>query len=366
MTRMRLSPNLGSRSSHAVVGDVNQRLHCESQRGATVPRASRRWKPVPRRAWVIWGLTALVLTPAGCHRPVARHSAACPSGERGRILLLPGISNTSGELAGLSLLLEKEFPDRDVDVRPWGPPMLLFSNLSGYEENLRRARGLAEELTAYRLAHPDRTLDVLGYSGGGAMACFVVASLPERVRVDRLVLVAPAISRQYPLETAVLPKVRDFTVVFTSPYDPLVGAGTRVFGTMDRRNAASAGSLGFPIEDDKLVQVRWEPKMLTDGHFGGHLDYLSLAWQRKYLLPAFDHRSPLERLSGIPARSTPYDAGSAVGEVDQADAETAGGAVAVPESAMGLSRTGEDRMHSHRATPSRSAPAQSIHATPPR
>ena len=257
-----------------------------------------------RRDWCGRGaaLSTLVLCVAGCHRPLARTGSDPVSTERGRILLLPGISNTSAELAGLSSLLKDAHPDRVVDVRPWGPVMFLFSNLSDYEQNLRKARALAEELAAYRLAYPDRSLDVLGYSGGGAMACFVVASLPEGVRVDRLVLVAPAISRQYPLETSVLPKVRDFAVVFTSPYDPLVGAGTRVFGTMDRRNSVSAGSSGFPIEDERLVQVHWDPKMLVDGHFGGHLDYLSPAWQRKYLLPAFDHRSSLERVSGIEAR----------------------------------------------------------------
>lgn len=250
-------------------------------------------------------LATLVLCVSGCHRPLARTGADSVSAERGRILMLPGISNTSAELAGLSSLLNDAYPDQVVDVRPWGPVMFLFSNLSDYEQNLRKAKALAEELAAYRLAHPGRSLDVLGYSGGGAMACFVVASLPEGVQVDRLVLVAPAISRQYPLETSVLPKVKDFAVVFTSAYDPLVGAGTRVFGTMDRRNSASAGSSGFPIEDEKLVQVHWDPKMLVDGHFGGHLDYLSPAWQRKYLLPAFDHRSSLERLSGVDVPDVP-------------------------------------------------------------
>lgn len=267
----------------------------------------------------------MTVVPA-CHRPAARAGTEADRAERGRILLLPGISNTSAELAGLSSLLRDAYPDRSVDVRPWGPVMFLFSNLSDYEQNLRKAKELAEELAAYRSAHPDRSVDVLGYSGGGAMACFVVASLPEGIQVDRLALVAPAISRQYPLETSVLPKVRDFAVIFTSALDPLVGAGTRVFGTMDRRKSASAGSSGFPIEDEKLVQVRWDPKMVGDGHFGGHLDYLSPAWQRKYLLPAFDRRTSLERMIGV--RATPAQPPSSARSNAAAHAEGESGAVA--------------------------------------
>ncbi len=72
-------------------------------------------------------------------------------------------------------------------------------------------------------------------------------------------------------------------VVFWSPLDLVIlGAGTWLFGTIDRVRSFSAGLVGFsvpgPDEPDeerphqygKLRQVRWNPRMAGLGHLGGH------------------------------------------------------------------------------------------------
>jgi hypothetical protein len=115
--------------------------------------------------------------------------------------------------------------------------------------------------------------------------------------VERVVLLAPALSPAYDL-TRALRAVRREIVVFWSPLDIIIlGAGTRVFGTMDRVRSVGAGLVGFRVpasksadagqhrEYDKLRQIRWSPRMVTSGNFGGHMGPDSPFFLRKYVVP---------------------------------------------------------------------------------
>ena len=116
--------------------------------------------------------------------------------------------------------------------------------------------------------------------------------------VERVVLLAPALSPGYDL-TAALRAVRREIVVFWSPLDLIVlGAGTRVFGTIDRVKTVGAGLVGFRVprrsmpptrlrsrEYGKLRQVRWHPRMAASGNFGGHMGPDSPFFLRKYVVP---------------------------------------------------------------------------------
>jgi hypothetical protein len=120
------------------------------------------------------------------------------------------------------------------------------------------------------------------------MATLVTAALPADVVIDRLVLVAPAISPDYPIVSAVLPHVREFAVNYSSVRDLQVGWGTRTFGTIDRVNTASAGAVGFAARDERLLEYPWSAADEPFGHAGNHLAYLNRRWQAAKLLPALD------------------------------------------------------------------------------
>ena len=107
------------------------------------------------------------------------------------------------------------------------------------------------------------------------MVTLVTSALPADVSIDRLVLVAPAISPDYPVASAVLPHVREFVVNYASERDLQVGWGTRTFGTIDRKNTASAGAIGFAVEDERLLQYHWSAADVPFGHAGNHLAYLN-------------------------------------------------------------------------------------------
>ena len=85
-------------------------------------------------------------------------------------------------------------------------------------------------------------------------------------------------------------------VVFWSPFDVLIlGAGTWVFGTVDRVRSVAAGLVGFQVPADlndsdqaqyqKLRQIRWTREMVAAGNFGGHAGTDNPAFLRKYVVP---------------------------------------------------------------------------------
>jgi pimeloyl-ACP methyl ester carboxylesterase len=211
--------------------------------------------------------------------------ASEPNPPPGRVVLFTGVGNLVSNLHGLRGLIEEAHPHWEVDLRAWGPMLRGIGNLEAYERNRATARARADELAAYRRAHPDARITVVGYSGGGGMAVFTVEALPDDVHIDRLILIAPAISPDYPLDELIFPKVKELVVNFASKRDLQVGWGTKTFGTMDRVKTYSAGYSGFTTRHRKLVQIHWSEAMQTTGHAGNHLGYLVPAWQQRYLMP---------------------------------------------------------------------------------
>jgi pimeloyl-ACP methyl ester carboxylesterase len=213
---------------------------------------------------------------------------ALPSAAAGRVLVMPGVGNTTFHLAGFIAAIEAQLPRFAVEVRAWGEPFMTIRNLRAHERNVATAESIAAEIADWRRANPAAPFYLVGYSGGGGMAALVAAALPDDVSIDRLVLIAPAISPDYPLERTVLPHVREFVVNFASERDIQVGWGTRAFGTIDRKHTASAGAVGFTESDSRLLQYLWSAADEPFGHAGNHMAYLNPRWQAAKLLPALD------------------------------------------------------------------------------
>src|SRR5262249_41202816 len=132
---------------------------------------------------------------------------------------------------------------------------------------------------------------------GGSGVVVKALELLDDGSVERVVLLAPALSPGYDLARA-LRAVRRELVVFWSPLDMLIlGAGTRLFGTIDRIKTVAAGMVSFrvpgPDEPDrgrirqyaKLRQVRWRLEMATTLYFGGHIGPDCPLFLRKYVIP---------------------------------------------------------------------------------
>jgi pimeloyl-ACP methyl ester carboxylesterase len=251
---------------------------------------------MPNRARsVLRALALLVLCAAAPAADVTAHRWDCgpalataASPAQGRLLILPGVGNTRFHLAGFVAAAQGQLPGFDVEVRPWGVPFMTIHNLRAHERNTATAAAIAAEIATWRRTNPEAPFYLVGYSGGGGMATLVTAALPEDVAIDRLVLVAPAISPEYPLATDVLPHVREYVVNYASERDLQVGWGTRTFGTIDRKQTLSAGAIGFAATHERLLEYHWSAADAPFGHAGNHLAYLSGRWQAAKLLPALD------------------------------------------------------------------------------
>ncbi len=211
-----------------------------------------------------------------------------PNDSPGRLIVLPGIHNTLFQLDGFVEAAQLGLPNFVIERRRWGVPLMGIRNLRAAEDNLAFAQRVAADIARWRRDNPGDLLYLMGYSGGGGVASLVLRELSAGVAIDRLILVAPAISTTFDVERLAAEHVREFVVNYASAKDLQVGLGTRWFGTIDRRYEYAAGYDGFDDGFEKLVEWHWRASDRAFGHTGNHVAYLGRRWQRGFLLPAVD------------------------------------------------------------------------------
>ncbi len=134
----------------------------------------------------------------------------------------------------------------------------------------RRSQELADFITESRRANPDQPIHLIGYSCGGYVAVRALELIPAGVQVDSLTLLAAAFSPWRDLNPA-SQAVAGEIIVSSSPVDVIVGFGTIISGTADRKNSPSIGMLGYRGPAcEKIVHLRWKPGLITLGHYGSH------------------------------------------------------------------------------------------------
>jgi len=214
---------------------------------------------------------------------------------QGLVLVADGVGGLDLCGTGLRYVIGSLGLRFDVRVVPWGHGFGRWhADLTNVENRDRRAAEIADTVTAYRAQRPGLPVFLVGKSGGTGLVVKALERLPEGA-VEKVVLLAPALSPNYDLSRA-LRAVRREVVVFWSPLDVIVlGLGTQIFGTIDRIRTVSAGMLGFRIpqgldeaskaEYAKLRQVRWRPEMAATGYLGGHVGPDSPAFLKKYVVP---------------------------------------------------------------------------------
>lgn len=229
-----------------------------------------------------------LLGPFACFKPPAPSDL-----ERGHgsVIMLPGIEGNAWQLKGTYHGLRDAGIEQAIEIIPWGsPPLSSLPNLINIKENRRRADRIAAKIVELRERDGNAPLTLIGFSGGGGLAVLTLEALPESVCVDRTILVAAAISNRYDVEK-IMPHCKIDLVNFYSKRDSIVGAGTAVFGTIDRVKTVSSGHSGFVdvsgglLDHPKLKQVEWSKDWRSLGHHGGHLGYLSRQWAKEILAP---------------------------------------------------------------------------------
>jgi hypothetical protein len=219
------------------------------------------------------------------------------NGPRGLVVVADGIGGL--DLCGTAMryVLGAERLPYEIRLFPWGHGVFRwYADLTNAANRDAKGQALAELIERYQRERPGIPVFIVAKSGGAGVVTKALEILDDD-RVERVVLLAPALSPEYDL-TRALRAVRREVVVFWSPLDLIIlGAGTRVFGTVDRVKTASAGLVGFQIPSfvrtdatakqpyGKLRQVRWRPEMAATGYLGGHVGPDSPIFLRKYVVP---------------------------------------------------------------------------------
>jgi hypothetical protein len=149
----------------------------------------------------------------------------------------------------------------------------------------REARRLADYIVAQRAANPSRPIHLMGCSCGTFVVLRALEMLPAGVNVQAAALLAGAFDPRRELDKS-LEHVAGPVVVTSSMGDWLIlGLGTLIFGTADRRHSFSAGMVGLPASSSKRpIQIKWRPAMIAYGHMGTH--FISSEFIAKFVAPA--------------------------------------------------------------------------------
>jgi len=210
------------------------------------------------------------------------------------------VCNGSGDYRTTSAALCEASRDTNTPLRVetfvWshGYSRLLADHLN-HCNHLDEGRRLAAFVAAARQTCPERAVYLVGHSSGCAVALAAAEASPPG-SVERIVLLAPAVSTDYDLRPALRASRRGIDV-FTSRRDiGALGIGTTIIGTADRRWSAAAGRVGFtpivtcPGDESLYANLRnhpWDSCVMWTGNRGSHYGTLQQAFTRAYLMPLF-------------------------------------------------------------------------------
>jgi hypothetical protein len=221
-------------------------------------------------------------------------------GQRALVITAGGVGGFDFSGTALRYLLAREGLHYAIHVFRWGHGLgRWFIDLTDVPNRDAMAARLADAIGRFRAKETSVPIFLVGKSGGSGVVVKALEQLEDE-SVERVILLAPALSPEYNLSIGLRAVARDL-VVFWSPLDViLLGVGTRVFGTADRVKTRSAGMTGFrvpmflagsPAESEcarqyaKLRQVRWSARMAATGHLGGHFGPDSPFFLKSYVVP---------------------------------------------------------------------------------
>ena len=136
----------------------------------------------------------------------------------------------------------------------------------------------------------------IGHLENCGISVSILASFDERVKIDRVVFLGAAISRDYDL-TEALKRVRDKLYVITSTHDRMLGIAMPFSGTADRKfHDPGAGLRGFVLPRgasaatrklyaEKIVTIPYEKEFRKDKDEGLHFDNVKEGFIRDFVAP---------------------------------------------------------------------------------
>jgi len=143
-------------------------------------------------------------------------------------------------------------------------------NLMSRRHHERQSDLLAQAIIDHLRTHHSPVC-LLAQSGGCFIVLRALEKLPEDIRVQTAVLLAPSTSPGYDLAPATR-RCTSKLVSFGSLGDAIfLGLATLLLGTSDRVFSPSAGFVGWHANLPGFVECRWHPLWLRHGYWGNHI-----------------------------------------------------------------------------------------------
>ena len=207
------------------------------------------------------------------------------------LLHLPGIAGTRSHDLGMVRGVQQGGFTGEVRIYDWTGSDAGLKALLDMDRDKQQAHLVADIITKRFDADPTARIILTGHSGGCGIAIWSLEDLPDRVKVDTVVLLAPALSPGYDLSKA-LAHVSNRAYVFSSLQDPVLGLGTRAFGTIDGVKTDAGGRVGFtrPANADaagydKLVQFPYDSDWMHLDNYGDHIGAMTHKFARLAIAP---------------------------------------------------------------------------------
>lgn len=229
---------------------------------------------------------------AGTRQPAAPSGCLAPNAD------VVFVANGSGDYrttsSGLSQAVAACHAPLRIETFVWshGYGRMLADHID-HCNHLEEGRRLAALVALTKQRCPERAVYLVGHSSGSAVVLAAAELLPPG-SLERILLLAPAVSNVYDLRPA-LRTCRQGIDVFTSHRD--IGAlaiATGIVGTADRRHTFASGRVGFtpilacPGDDMLYAKLRihpWDHSVAWTGNHGSHYGTLGQGYLRAYILP---------------------------------------------------------------------------------
>jgi pimeloyl-ACP methyl ester carboxylesterase len=208
------------------------------------------------------------------------------------LLHLPGIGGARSIDRRMTAGLKEGGWDGAISIYDWTANDPGINALLSYKRNKEQAAKVEQQIEEKLAKDPKLKITLTSHSGGTGIAVWALEDMPEGMQVQTLVLLASALSPDYDL-TKALKHVRGKAYVFYSKNDQVVlGAGTRLFGTIDGVKSDAAGLVGFRKPEgaddkayEKLVQKPYDDGWIAFQNIGNHVGCMSEAFAENVIAP---------------------------------------------------------------------------------
>jgi len=210
--------------------------------------------------------------------------------DRGFVIVLTGIEGRSRLNEEIVAGLNRGGVKYAIEIHDWTGSWFWLANQESETRNRSRAAELADKITRYKWAYPDRPVILVGQSGGAAIAAWSAEAM-KREKVDGIIMLAASLSSTYRLDNALTNSRRGIVNFYSGRDLVMLGLGTKIFRTMDGEFASSAGMEGFALPKtepdiyEKLFQIAWNKRMADSGNSGLHITSGAETFVAQYVVP---------------------------------------------------------------------------------